>query len=801
MQTTLQDLKYAIRSLLRAPGFAAVTILTLALGIGANTAVFTIVNALVLRPLPYPAADRLVMLWQDIRARGGPADEWASPGNVVDWRAQLPQVEGVAAIGGWRPTLTGDAEPEALTGEQVSREYFSVLGRPPALGRDFGSDDDVPIARRVAIICDGLWRRRFGAEPSVVGRLVVLAGESHEIIGVLPPGFRPIVAASADVWRPLRLNTATPARGVVVLRTVARLAAGVTLAQAQGAATDLARRLEVQHPDYNEKTGFLVQPLRERVTGQIRPALLALAGAVAFVLLIACANIANLLMARSSGRRRELATRVALGAGRGRMLRQLVTESLVVAAAGGVAGLLAGIWGVDLLVAMAPADAPRLDEVRIDAAVLGLTAGLTLVTGLLVGLAPAFQQSFAEVTHALKDGGRGAAGGASQALRRALVTAEVALALVLLTGGVLLVETFTRLQSTDLGFRTEGVLVGAIVPPRAAYDTAAKTIALYDQVLERVAAIPGVHGAALTSVLPLDDGDSDMSFAIEGRPPATSQADAPVTWYRQVSAGYFDVIGMRLVGGRAFATREPAPSVVVNEAFVRRYFPDEDPLGGRIRFGGPDRPSFAIIGVVADVRGRGAREEARVETFIPYWQLPDGGISIVLHGANPGSWSAPLRLAVSSIDRSLPVTGVRTMAEMLGASISQPRFLATLAGAFAVLALVLAALGIYGVMAYAVTQRTTEIGVRMALGASTAEVFRLIIGDGVRMAVAGVVLGVAGAIFTARALATQLFGVEPTDPVRLAGISVVLLGVVVIACLVPAWRAMRLDPVQALRAD
>ena len=594
MQTTLQDLRYAVRSLLRAPGFAAVTILTLALGIGANTAVFTIVNALVLRPLPYPGADRLVMLWQDLRARGGPADEWASPGNVVDWRAQLPQVEGVAAMGGWRPTLSGDAEPEALTGEQVSHEYLSVLGRPPALGRDFVASDGVPNARRVAIISDGLWRRRFGAEPSAVGRMAVLAGEPHEIIGVLPPGFRPVIAADADVWRPLRLNTATPARGAVVLRTVARLADGITLALAQSAASDLARRLEAQHPDYNAKTGVLVQPLRERVTGRIRPALLALAGAVAFVLLMACANIANLLMARASGRRRELATRVALGAGRGRMLRQLVTESLVVAVAGGVAGLVAGIWGVDVLVAMAPADAPRLNEVRIDGTGLALTAGLTLVTGLLVGLAPALQLSFADVTHALKDGGRGTAGGGSRALRRGLVTAEVALALVLLTGGVLLIESFSRLQASDLGFRTDGVLAGAIVPPRAAYDTPAKTVALYDQVLERVAAIPGVQGAALTSVLPLDDGDSDMSFIIQGRPPATSSSDAPVTWYRQVSAGYFDVIGMRLVRGRGFATREPAPSVVVNEAFVRRYLPDEDPMAGRIRFGGPDRPSFAI---------------------------------------------------------------------------------------------------------------------------------------------------------------------------------------------------------------
>ena len=386
-------LTHALRALARAPGFVVVAVLTLALGIGATTAVFTVVNALVLRPLPYPAADRLVMLWQDLRARGGPPDEWASPGNVVDWQSRLPQIERLAAIGGWRPTFVGDAEPEALTGEQVSHEYFSVLGRPPMLGRDFAADDDVPNARRVVLIGDGLWRRRFGADPGVVGRVVTLAGEPHEVIGVLSADVRPVVAAGAEVWRPLRLNRAAPVRGAVFLRTVGRLAAGTTLAQAQGAATALATRLEAEYPEANQKTGFLVQPLADHVTGQIRPALVALACGVGFVLLIACANIALLSIARASGRRRELATRIALGAGRGRIVWQLVTESLVVAAVGGLAGLVVAVWGVDALVAMAPTDAPRLDEVSIDLSVFAVAALLTMATGVLVGLAPAWQAS------------------------------------------------------------------------------------------------------------------------------------------------------------------------------------------------------------------------------------------------------------------------------------------------------------------------------------------------------------------------------------------------------------------------
>lgn len=800
MQTTLQDLRYALRSLAKAPGFAAAAILTIALGIGANTAIFTIVNALLIRPLPYADAGRLVMLWQDLRARGGPPDEWASPGNFTDWGSSLDVLERVAAIGGWRPTLTGSAEPESLAGEQVSHEYFPVLRVRPVVGRDFTAEDDVPNAHRVAIIGNDLWRRRFGGDPSVVGRVVVLAGEPHEIVGVLPEDFRPVVAPSAEVWRPLRLNRANPARGAVVLRTVARLADGVTHAQAQAAATQLAQRLETVHPEFNERTGFALEPLHDRVTGEIRPGLLALAGAVAFVLLIACANIANLLMARVSGRGRELAVRVALGAGRSRMLRQLLTESLVLAAVGGIAGLVVGAWTVDVLVAMAPANAPRLDEVSLDTSVFAFTALLTIATGALFGLAPAMQHWRTDVVGSLKEGGRGSTGSGSRTLRRALITAEVALALVLLTGGVLLIRTFARLQSADLGFRTDDVLVGFVNPPRATYDVPAKYVALYDQLLERVSVIPGVQRAALISVLPLDSGDSDMSFVIEGQPIPTQSSDAPVTWYRLVSAGYFDAIGMRLTRGRVFAAGEPAPSVVVNETFVRRYFPAEDPMGRRIRFS-PRDPWFAIVGVVADAWGRGAREETRVETFIPYWQRPEGAMNVVLNGPNAAGFSGPLRYAVASIDPNLPVAGVRTMSEMLGASISQPRFLAMLAGAFAALAMGLAAIGIYGVMAYLVSQRTAEMGLRMALGAKTPEVFRLVIADGLKLAAAGVVIGVGGAVLAGRWLTTLLFGVGPTDPRLLGATAAVLMSVAVAASVVPAWRASRVDPVVALRSE
>ncbi len=794
----LQDLRYAVRLLGRAPGFTLVAVLTLALGIGANTAIFTVVNALLIRPLPYANPERLVMVWQDFRARGGPADEWATPGNYVDWRAEKELFEQVAIVSGWRPTLLGGAEPEAIVGEQVSYEYFDVLGVAPIAGRAFGEPDGLVNAPRVAIISEGLWQRRFGRDPGVLGRRVDLSGVPHEIVGVVGRDFRPIVAPLAEIWRPRPIDLGNPNRGAITQRAVARLRDGLTFDRAQAAASTLAKRLEAAHPEFNEKVGINLEALHGRVVGDFRDGLLALLGAVAFVLLIACANIANLLLARGSARRREVGIRLALGAARARVMRQLLTESLLLAAVGGVAGALLGVWLVDALVAIAPDNAPRVTEIRPDRSVLTFTALVTVVTGLICGIAPALQTSRAGATDSLKEGARGTAGGGGFALRRALIVAEVALALVLLTGGGLLVRTFVSLQRADLGFNPDHVLVGGVNPPQVPYDTIAEHRAFYGQVLERASALPGVEKAALASVLPLS-GDSDMGFVIEGRP-LPSRTETPITWYRLVSAGYFDVMGMTLRRGRTFAEREGAPSVVVNETLAARYFPGEDPIGRRVRFR-PDGQWFTIVGIVGDVKVRGARETSRVETFVPYWQVTEPGMNVLLKTAtDPSGLSGALRQAIASVDRNVPIVGITTLSEMVGNSIEQERFFALLAAAFALLALALAAVGTYGVMAYAVAQRTPEIGVRVALGATPGNVFSLVVGDGLKLAAIGVALGIAGSLLLARWLTALLFGVHPRDPLTLIATALVLLGVAAAACFIPARRATRVDPMVALKS-
>jgi putative ABC transport system permease protein len=801
MHTFLQDLRYGVRMLVRNPGFALIGIATLALGIGANTAIFSVVNALLLRPLPYPNANELVMVWQDLRGRGGPIDEWATPGNLADWQSG-GLFKAAAAVQGWQPSFTGAGEPEPLVGEQVTREYLDVLGIRPALGRTFRTEEDIPDGPRVVILSHALWQRRFGGDPAVLGRSITLSGEAHEIVGVMPPRFRPAVITDAEVWRPRRLNLSNPSRGAIVLRVIARLKPDVSLEQTSSNASVLAKQLERAHPDSNTGAGINIVSLHTQVVGDIRAGLLVLLGAVGFVLLIACANIANLLLARASGRGREIAVRVALGAARHRLVQQLLTESLLLAAIGGAVGVLVGVWGVQALIAIAPRNAPRIDEIGLDPTVLVFALGLTILTGVLFGLVPALETTRPDVAPALKEGGRGTAGPSSRRARHALVVVELAVALVLLVGSGLLLRTFLRLQHYDLGFEPDRVLVGGVLPPRVAYPTRDQQVTFFDRLLARVSVLPGVETAALSSIVPLG-GDSDMSMLIEGRPMPRNEADTIAVWYRLVSPGYFKALQIPFREGRNFEPGEAAPGIIVSEASVRRLWNGRSPVGSRVRFSeDPKAPWFTVIGVVGEVRMRGPRGESRNEVYLAYWQFTELGTNVVLKtSSRPEALASALRQAVRDVDPNIPVSGIGSMSQIVAESIDQPRFVALLVGVFALLALTLAGVGIYGVMASAVSQRTAEIGVRMALGASPRDVFALVVSDGLKLAAVGIGLGAVAAVGMSLTIRSQLFGVEPVDPLTFGATTVALALAAAVACFVPARRATRVDPIMALRTE
>ena len=796
----LQDIRYAARLMTKARGLTFVAVTTLALGIGANTAIFSVINALLLRPLSYPEPDRLVMVWQDLRARGGPATEWTGPSQHFDWKAETAVFANLTSMRGWNASLSGGTFAEAVLGEQTTYEYFDVLGGRPSLGRTFRDSDDVPNAPRVVVLSHRLWTQRFGSDPAVIGRAVPINGESHEIIGVMPASFTPGLVPNAALWRPLRMNRATPSRNSAVNRTIGRLQPGVSIEQARAGLAALAQRLEQAHPESDTRKGINPVPLQEQRVGGLRPALMMLLGAVGVVLLIACVNIANLLLSRASGRMREMALRRALGADRRRLVRQLLTESVLLAAIGGALGLLVGVWGVTALKSVAPAGTPRVDEIGIDGIVLAFVAGLSILTGLLFGIVPAWHAGREGLANALKQGGRGQASDGGLRARRVLIVAELALALMLLVGGGLLIRTFLALQRADLGFNPSNVIAGFVLPPPATYRTDPQRLAFYDAVLARTSALPGVTHAALSSVIPLG-GDSDMNFLIEGQAAPTRSADALTVWYRMVSANYFAAMGIPLERGRLFAEREAEPTLVINETMARRHWPGQEPIGRRLRFA-DDGPWFTIVGIVADVQVRGARGSNVAETYIGYWHNPEPGTNVVLKTAtDPMSLAEPLRRAIKEVDPNIAVAGLTTLDEAIAEVNGSSRFYALLVAVFAGVALLLAAVGIYGVLSFAVSQRTREIGVRLALGARERQIFGLVLGESVKLAAAGLTLGVAGAVLVARVLERLLYGVAATDVVTFAATSALLVVVALVASYVPARRAMRIAPMDALRTE
>jgi putative ABC transport system permease protein len=814
MTTLLQDMRYALRGLAKRPGFTLVAVLTLALGIGANTAIFSLVNAVLVRPLNYRDAGRLVMLWEDASAAGISRDNVANA-NYADWQAQNKVFEDVAAFEQRVYDLAGAGEPEKLLAFAVTQNFFAVLGAEPALGRGLLPEDDSPGANRVAVISHGLWQSRFGGEPAVVGRDILLNGEKYTVVGVMPAGFQ-FEYPDVGLWVPAALTPEQLAeRNYHTLEVIARMKPGVRLEQAGADMRAVMGRIAADHP--NEAAGVSVEvvPLREQLAGESRQSLMMLLAAVALVLLIACANVAGVLLSRAAARRREIAVRAALGASRWRIVRQLLTESMLLGLAGGVAGALLALWAFGFLQQLVPVGLRGMAEPRLDFAVLSFTTLISLLAGVAFGLAPALQASKTDLNDALKQaGGRGGVG-AGRRLRGAFVVAQIALALVLLVGAGLLVQTLYRLREQYSALRPESLLTVRTQLADNRYREPARRAAFYDGVLERVRGLPGVVAAGYTTAVPLTRKGGSNGLSLEGRdngPSASWNAN-----HRQVSPDYFRAMGLALREGRDFTVQDDenaVPVAAVNETMARSYWPGESALGRRFKVGAPDSPQpwLTIVGVVADVRQMGADEPVKAEMYVPYrqavpyWKGPPYTFFtprdlVIRTSVDPASVAPAVRSAVHEVDAYQPVAGVRTMDEVLGRETAERRVGVTLLAAFAALALLLASLGIYGVLAFFVVQHTPEIGVRMALGARPADVLRLVVFKGMRLALVGVALGLAGALALTRLMTSQLFGVSAADPLTYAGIAVLLAAVALIACLVPARRATKVDPMVALRYE
>jgi putative ABC transport system permease protein len=811
MRTLLQDLRYAMRMLTKRPGFALVAIFTLALGIGANSAIFSVVNAVLLRPMPFQQPEELVKLWESF-VRGG----WGtvSVPNLKDWRELNSVFTGIAAYqtAGFS-LLVGDSA-ERIPAATVSANFLEILGVQPRLGRGFLNGEEDAGRNRVVILSDALWQRKFNGDPNIVGKNILLGGENYQVVGVMSPRFR-FPSRLTELWVPLDVPPQLQAsRGNHWLFSLGRLKPGVTLEQARENMAAIAKRLEEQYNDNQAGRGVRLIPLQEEVVQNVRPALFVLFGAVGLVLLIGCVNVANLLLARAAGRRREIAIRAALGAGRGRLIRQFLTESVLLSVAGGILGLLVAKWGISVLVALASSVLPRASEIALDTRVLGFTFALSILTGIAFGLAPALQNSRSDVQTALKDSGNAGSSPQRNRLRGWLVVAEVSAALVLLIGAGLLLKSFWRLQQMDAGLRPEHVVTMSLALPEAKYPNPETMFKFRQQFLQRVNALPGVEASGMINLLPLQNWGYNGDIHIEGDAPYPP-GQAPVAEFRTVGGDYFQSLGIPLVAGRWLDEHDTAnaPQVIlINQALAKTYLAGRNPIGAHLLQNG--QPTVTIVGVVGDVNQSGLTQASRPEIYTPYQQagnkLIDAGgrsdsirgMSLVVRTAGePTSIVNAVRGELRGIDPNQPVYNVKTMSTVIDESVSGNRLNMTLLSTFAVLALLLACIGIYSVMSYTVTQSTREIGIRMALGARSTQVLKLVIGHGLMLTIAGVVIGILGAFALTRLLENLLFGVTARDPLVFASVPFVLVVVALLACYLPARRAMKLDPVVALRNE
>jgi putative ABC transport system permease protein len=801
VETLIADVRFGLRLLLQKPGITLVAILTLALGVGANTAIFSVVNGVLLRPLPFDEPQDLVMVWQDHSRIEGPSREWASFENFSDWREQIEVFEGVFAFANYAATLRMP-DPEQIQGASVSHDTFSILGITPLLGRGFRPEEDSPAAELVVLLSHSLWQRRFGGDRGVLGERVTLGETPATVIGVLPPDTIFPLISDPEIFVPLRIDHASACgRGCVTLRVVARLRSGVALERARGDMEAVARRLESEYPEDNRGVGVNLVPLHEQLVGRIRPALLALLGSVSFVLLIACANVASLMLARAVEREKEVATRVAMGATRARLLRQLLTESLLLAVAGASLGIVIALWGVDVLLALVPNGFPRLEEVTVDRRVLGFTLAVAAASALLFGLVPALRGSKPDLHRSLKEGARGSTAFGAHRFRSALVVLEVALALALLVGASLLLESFRTLTRVDPGFDPKNLLTAGLDLSSSTYEDPSRRIAFLDLVRKRASALPGAEAAGAIFALPMGGADADAGFLIEGKTPPEPRG-AWVAWYRPATPSYFATMRMRLSRGRFLRDSDDAeapPVVLINELAAQSYWANDDPLVSRVRIGGAWRQ---VVGVVEDTRHFGLDRSDRPAMYFPYAQLPLRSMNLVVRAASdPESLAEPLRRAVSEIDPQMALADVRPLEEVISATVESPRVTSALFGVFALSALALAAIGLYGVLSYSVGSRVREIGIRMALGARRGDVLRQTVGQGVLLLGLGAAIGLGVAFALSRLLASILFGVSPTDPWLFLGAFAVLAAVAILACYLPARRAARVDPIVVLRYE
>lgn len=808
MESLLRDLKLSARSLRKQRGFTAVAVLTLMLGIGANTTIFSTVDALLLHPYSFPNQDRLVVVWEQNRAAGMSRGE-VSPGNFIDWRDHNQVCEQLVAIQQSFFDLSGGSNPERFPGYGVTAGFFEALGVKAALGRTLQPEDSEPGHEQVVVLKHSFWQQHFAGDPGIVGKAVSLNRKQFTVVGVMPADFD-YPYNGGEIWTPLLFDRETQQnRGEHYLRVIGLLKHGITVAQAQSGLDSIAQRAQQQSPETNTGRTTNVMTLTYDAARGARTGVPIVMGAVVFVLLIACANVANLLLVRAASRQRETAVRLALGSGRARLVRHALTESTLLGLLGGVLGLLVSIWAIRALAGGIPQSfskfIPGWNHLGVNFTVLAFTLGLSMLAGMIAGLAPVWHTTGTNLNEALKAGGRGDSGSSRHnRLRSVLIVAEVALSLVLLIGAALMVRSFVEMMRADLGIKPDNVLAFQISLPREDYQDRNKKLAFYDQLLTRVGALPGVVKAGIVNIVPFSSNYLSNTFQIVGRTPFP-KGQEPETEVRLVTPDYFDAIGTALRRGRPFNIQDDANNtrvVLINEAFAKKFLAGQDPLGQRINFGRSEKEAQEIVGVVADVKNDDLEERVEPIAYSPYAQNPLPNMSLIIRGTqDPARLVSLVRSEVQSLDPNLPVSNIKPLRQMIDERMSPKRLMTYMLGAFALIALLLASVGIYGVMSYAVTQRRQEIGVRMALGARTIDVLTLVISRGMTLALVGVVIGLAGGYALTRVLANLLFNVAPTDPVTFTVVSISLIIVALIACYIPARRATKIDPLEALRYE